>query len=249
MAVCGNTIIIKEDYEFLNPCTRSHSVTTRLRAMQEKIAERAKLWYKKDNKSGKEVFPMPEMLDIVDENGVPTGQSVPRTTAHAEGLRHRTSHVWIVRRKNGRVQVLLQMRCAAKDSYPGCYDISSAGHIPAGAEFVGSALRELREELGVSAAAQQLVYCGQRSFFYEGTFHGRPFRDRQVSNIYLLWLDREPQQFTLQAEEVSEVRWFDFDACVQSVEQNTIPHCIYPEELYMVGRAAEQRPAAKGETV
>ena len=26
----------KEDYEFLNPCTRSHSVTTRLRAMQEK---------------------------------------------------------------------------------------------------------------------------------------------------------------------------------------------------------------------
>ena len=62
---------------------------------------------------------MPEMLDIVDENGVPTGQSVLRTTAHAEGLRHRTSHVWIVRRKNGRVQVLLQMRCAAKDSYPG----------------------------------------------------------------------------------------------------------------------------------
>ena len=42
--------------------------------MQEKIAERAKLWYKKDNKFGKEVFPMPEMLDIVDENGVPTGQ-------------------------------------------------------------------------------------------------------------------------------------------------------------------------------
>ena len=95
---------------------------------------------------------MPEMLDIVDENGVPTGQSVPRTTAHAEGLRHRTSHVWIVRRKNGRVQVLLQMRCAAKDSYPGCYDISSAGHIPAGAEFVGSALRELREELELGGA-------------------------------------------------------------------------------------------------
>ena len=81
---------------------------------------------------------MPEMLDIVDENGVPTGQSVPRTTAHAEGLRHRTSHVWIVRKKNGAVQVLLQMRCAAKDSYPGCYDISSAGHIPAGAKFTSS---------------------------------------------------------------------------------------------------------------
>ena len=48
---------------------------------------------------------MPEMLDIVDENGLPTGQAVPRTVAHAEGLRHRTSHVWIVRKKNGAVQV------------------------------------------------------------------------------------------------------------------------------------------------
>ena len=39
---------------------------------------------------------MPEMLDIVDENGLPTGRSVLRTVAHAEGLRHRTSHVWIL---------------------------------------------------------------------------------------------------------------------------------------------------------
>ncbi|MCQ5081240.1 NUDIX hydrolase, partial [Gemmiger formicilis] len=58
---------------------------------------------------------MPEMLDIVDENGLPTGRAVPRTQAQAEGLRHRTSHVWILRKIQGRVQVLLQMRCAGKD--------------------------------------------------------------------------------------------------------------------------------------
>ena len=240
MAVCGNIIIIKEDYEFLNPCTRSHSVTTRLRAMQEKIAERAKLWYKKDNKSGKEVFPMPEMLDIVDENGVPTGQSVPRTTAHAEGLRHRTSHVWIVRRKNGRVQVLLQMRCAAKDSYPGCYDISSAGHIPAGAEFVGSALRELREELGVSAAPADLHECGLRRFRFEAEFHGKAFKDNQVSKVFCLWLDREAEDFAVQKSEIDYVKWFDLDEAVAAVEQGTIPNCIFPEELGMVKKFVGQ---------
>ena len=90
---------------------------------------------------------MAEILDIVDEQGRPTGQTVPRTVAHAEGIRHRTSHVWIVRRHAGRIEVLLQMRCQAKDSFPGCYDISSAGHIPAGCDYVESALRELREEL------------------------------------------------------------------------------------------------------
>ena len=87
---------------------------------------------------------MAEVLDIVDENGQPTGQTIPRTEAHAKGIRHRTSHVWIVRHHAGRVEVLLQMRCQAKDSYPGCYDISSAGHISAGCNFVESALRELR---------------------------------------------------------------------------------------------------------
>ena len=35
---------------------------------------------------------MAEILDIVDEQGRPTGQTVPRAVAHAEGIRHRTSH-------------------------------------------------------------------------------------------------------------------------------------------------------------
>lgn len=179
-----------------------------------------------------------EILDVVDERGQPTGERVERAFAHANGIRHRTAHVWLVRRREGRLQVLLQKRSAEKDSYPGCYDISSAGHIPAGAEFIPSALRELREELGVTAAPEQLRFCGQRRFTFEQTFRGRPFRDNQVSNVYLLWLDREPEQFALQKEEVSEVRWFDFDDCLQKVEQNAIPHCIFMEELRMVQETA-----------
>ena len=101
-----------------------------------------------------------EILDIVDKNGIPTGKTVDRETAHAQGIPHRTSHVWIVRRKGKKLQVLLQKRSEQKDSYPGCYDISSAGHIPAGVDFVPSALRELKEELGVEADAGQLRYCG-----------------------------------------------------------------------------------------
>ena len=183
---------------------------------------------------------MPEMLDIVDENGVPTGRSVPRTVAHAEGLRHRTSHVWIVRRRAGRVQVLLQMRCAAKDSFPGCYDISSAGHIPAGDEFVGSALRELKEELGVTASAVDLHECGLRRFHFEKTFHGKLFRDNQVSKVFCLWLDREAEDFTVQRSEIDYVKWFDLDEALRAVEQGTIPNCIMPEELGMVKQFVEQ---------
>lgn len=65
-----------------------------------------------------------EILDVVDETGAPTGETVERTEAHREGVRHRTSHVWIARNRNGRIQLLLQKRCMQKDSFPGCYDIS-----------------------------------------------------------------------------------------------------------------------------
>ena len=187
-----------------------------------------------------------ELLDIVDEKGCPTGEIVDRETAHREGIRHRTSHVWILRRKAGRVQVLLQKRSPGKDSYPGCYDISSAGHIPAGAGFVESALRELREELGCEAQAEELIFCGQRRFTDRRVFHGAPFWDNQVSNVYVLWRDWEPEDFTLQQEEVSEVRWFDFAECCRLVAENGIPHCIYPEELQMVERGISKAGSCSG---
>ena len=40
----------------------------------------------------------------------------------------------------------------------------------------------------------------------------------------------------MQAEEVSEVRWFSFEDAVRAVAENRIPHCIYPEELELVRR-------------
>ena len=76
-----------------------------------------------------------EYLDEVNENGEPTGRTVEREIAHSNGVRHRTAHVWIIRQYGGKIQVLLQKRSKTKDSYPGCYDISSAGHIPAGSDY------------------------------------------------------------------------------------------------------------------
>ena len=59
------------------------------------------------------------------------------------------------KQKNG-YDLLLQKRSKEKDSFPGCYDISSAGHISAGDEPLETALRELEEELGIKAEPEQL---------------------------------------------------------------------------------------------
>lgn len=180
---------------------------------------------------------MTEILDIVDEQGRPTGRTSPRSEVHAQGLLHRTSHVWLLRRRGRATELLLQHRSPAKESYPDCYDISSAGHIPAGAGFEESAVRELREELGIEAREEDLVFCGRRRFVYREEHGGRPYIDNQISNVYVLWRDVEPGAMRLQTEEVAGVRWMEFRELRRAVAGNTIRHCIAQEELEILQRA------------
>lgn len=175
-----------------------------------------------------------EILDIVDDNGIPTGRTIERTVAHREGVLHRTAHVWIARKKDGQIQILLQKRCRDKDSFPGCYDISSAGHIPAGMDYIPSALRELNEELGVTADREELILCGQLRKSISSEFHNLPYNDQQVCRIFLLWMDREAEEFTVQEEEIDSVMWMEYEACKKAVRQNTFPNCIDIEELAML---------------
>ena len=58
-----------------------------------------------------------ELFDIIDENGNPTGKIVERSIAHAEGIPHRTAHIWIIRRRNEKTEILLQKRSRNKDSF------------------------------------------------------------------------------------------------------------------------------------
>lgn len=175
-----------------------------------------------------------EYLDVVDEHGEPTGIRKERSLVHQDGDLHRTSHVWIVRRKQGKLQILVQKRSENKDSFPGCYDISSAGHIPAGDGFEDSAVRELAEELGITAQKDELLLCGTRRIHWEAFFHGKPFIDNQVSRVYLLWRDLDTEQIRIQESEISEVRWFAFEELLQLVGEDAIPHCIFMEELQMI---------------
>lgn len=172
-----------------------------------------------------------EMLDICDEEGFPVGKTVERTVAHSKGILHRTAHVWIIRVVNGRTQVLLQKRSMDKDSYPGMYDTSSAGHIPAGMEPLDSALRELEEELGIRARAEELTRIGSFRTEYEENFYGETFHDNEMIRIFLY---REPvdiSTLTLQKAEVEEVRWFDLEEVYEEAQKGSETICVNPKGL------------------
>ena len=66
-------------------------------------------------------------------------------------------------------------------------------------------------------------------------FHGKLFKDNQISKIFVLWKDLEEKDFIFEDHEVSEVIWMEFEKCYQAVKNNKINHCIYLEELDMIG--------------
>ena len=175
----------------------------------------------------------------MDEKGCPTGEIVEREHAHTHGIRHRTAHLWLVRKKDGAIQLLLQKRAAHKESYPGCYDISSAGHIPAGVDYKPSAIRELKEELGIDADESGLIFCGDRDIVKDECFDGKPFHDRQHSRVFFMWLDVPEDGFSVDKNEVESVCWMDFEQCCLGVENNLFPNCIAQEELQMLKDALE----------
>ena len=180
-----------------------------------------------------------EYLDICGEDGQPTGEVVSRELAHRCGILHRTAHVWVVREKEGRQQVLLQKRSRTKESFPGLYDTSSAGHIPAGEEPLPSALRELREELGIFACPEQLHHAGGFRIQYEKVFHGRLFRDNEVTTVYVY---REPvalEKLRLEPEEVEEVRWFDLQEVAREIRCSRERFCVPAEGLQVLIRFLE----------
>ena len=180
---------------------------------------------------------MAEYLDVIDEEGNLTGEIVDRKTAHRKGIRHRASHLWLVRNKDGKIQVLLQKRSPCKEAFPNCYDISSAGHVPAGEDFETTAVRELNEELGIRSDKKDLVFCGDRNVVWDGEFNGEPFKDRQHSKVFMMWLDLEENEFTIDHKEVESVRWMDLEECIESVKNNLFQHYIAMEELQILSTA------------
>lgn len=160
-----------------------------------------------------------EYLDIVDEDGRPTGRTVSRREAHDRGILHRTAHVWVVGKERGRFRILLQKRSEEKESFPGMFDTSSAGHIPAGAEPLPSALRELSEELGITASPDLLDFAGTFRSRYEKVFHGRPFRDNEATSVYVYKGPVDAGSLKLQESEVSQVRWFDLDEVWDEIQR------------------------------
>jgi len=94
-----------------------------------------------------------ELVEYVDARDRPLGV-MPLSEVHRQALSHRS--VLILLYDQGG-KVYLQKRAAAKQFYPGRYDVSASGHVKAGESRLDAAVRELHEELGITAREPRMI--------------------------------------------------------------------------------------------
>lgn len=89
-----------------------------------------------------------EIFDVVNDRDEVVDQK-PRSEIHRLKLKHRAVHVLVF---NSRGELFLQKRSMKKDCFPGTWDSSASGHLDSGESYDACAVRESKEELGLSLA-------------------------------------------------------------------------------------------------
>lgn len=98
-----------------------------------------------------------QMMDVVDKDDKVVRQAT-RTEVEDEFLRFRMVHVMLV---NDVGNILVQWRKADKKVSPRTFTASAAGAVDAGETYEIAAVRELKEEMGVSLKkADKLTFVG-----------------------------------------------------------------------------------------
>lgn len=143
-------------------------------------------------------------VQCYDEQGRQlAGKTVTYREAFAKGILHGASHVWIWRQADTGPEVLLQKRASDKITWPNCFDISAAGHIDPGEDPIVTALREIREEIGVAVPEVGLQFIAterRRITAPSGAI------ENEICFIYLVELAADTT-FVMQESEVAGLEW------------------------------------------
>ncbi len=160
---------------------------------------------------------MDEHIDIVDAHGNPTGDSKLKDIIHQKGYYHHTAHVWFYT-KNG--EVLLSQRSAKKTICPLMWDVSVAGHIDAGETIKQAAIRETKEEIGLSISENDLKKIGIFECFQT---YENGIIDNEFHNTFICELKVDLSKLTPQEEEVEALKlvsFTNFNTLIENIGNN-----------------------------
>lgn len=170
------------------------------------------------------------MIDVLNEDGIKTGEILTRNEVHKKGLWHRCIVVAIINEKN---EILLQQRSADKEKNANMWDISVAGHISSGQDSLMSATREINEEVSVNLGFNvevkefRFMYSYRKEEIFSDTLIERQFYDFFI--LRQNGLNKESIKF--QQSEVQDIKFVTISELNELREKNKI---VKRDEVYDV---------------
>jgi len=153
-----------------------------------------------------------ELFDLVNESDEVIGR-VKRGDAHKNPkLIHRAIGI-LVFSTDG--ELFMQRRSSSKDTDPGKWSVSAAGHVNSGHTYLSSARRELREELGIKS---KLTFVQKHMV-----------RTPQETEINAIFKTQHNGPFRLHPEVISEGQFFSLPQLEQQISAGQIqvtPHSL-----------------------
>lgn len=172
---------------------------------------------------------MEEYIDIVTQEGNPTGRKELKSVVHQNGLFHHTAHVWLYTKKG---DILLSQRSASKSICPLLWDVSVAGHVDAGESITNGALREMKEEIGLTLSENDLQKIGVFESFqkYENGIVDNEFHNTFIAELKVPLSVLQPQ--AKEVEALKLVSLTEFEHLLSNSETNG--HFVASNRAYYI---------------
>lgn len=158
-----------------------------------------------------------EYLDLFDENNHPLERKKNRVQVHIDGDWHRAAHIFIVNSKN---EILCQKRHPSKQMWANYWDIIMGGHVASGESYDTTAIREMKEELGVDIKRKDLkplgVYKGENKEKKSGTI------SREFRKVYLYKTGLPVKKYTIQDNELTELKYVPVKKLISTLNQKKV---------------------------
>lgn len=150
-----------------------------------------------------------ELIEIVDKNGNFTGEVLDKDEAHDKNLLHNEVAVFVINNHN---QVLLQKRSSNKRFNPNKWALC-AGHVKAYECLEDAIIREIKEEIGINVSKNDLHEYGEKQLNLKNS-------NSHITYFYYVKINKNENEFIIQTEELSEVKWFDIDEVIAMIINN-----------------------------
>ena len=160
------------------------------------------------------------LIDVLDKDGVPTGEAVNIYDLHQRGLWHRAANVYIL---DGTGRVLLQKRSKYVKTFPNMWSVSAGGHIRSGQTSLEAMAGEVSEELGLAIAPEEFIPI--RSTVKEESQVGG--YDREFQDTFVVYNDVDVSKLSTQKHEVGDVAWMDIEEYRRLIAQKDPAHVMH----------------------